>query len=81
MSDGFNSVDLCERSSMDGENALHELREGAQNIDTSDGTAVVTVKDSGAGITNEEQQYLFKRFYQSSTGRKHNLGTGLGLYV
>jgi signal transduction histidine kinase len=43
--------------------------------------AIVTVKDSGEGISIDEQRHLFQRFYQSSSGKDHALGTGLGLYV
>lgn len=50
-------------------------------VHTSNGSAVVTVNDSGDGISSEEQKYLFQRFYQSSSGKKHDLGTGLGLFV
>jgi signal transduction histidine kinase len=51
------------------------------SVGTSTGLAIVTVEDTGDGILAEEQPYLFQRFYQSSTGKHHNLGTGLGLYV
>jgi signal transduction histidine kinase len=50
-------------------------------VDAGDQLAIVTVKDSGEGISIDEQQYLFQRFYQSSSGKEHALGTGLGLYV
>ena len=39
----------------------------------------IRVKDSGQGISNEEQQHIFERFYQSKQANKLKYGTGIGL--
>src|SRR5918996_4693442 len=44
--------------------------------------AVVEVRDSGIGIPAGEQQYLFQRFYRTSTATEQAIqGTGLGLAI
>lgn len=47
-------------------------REGAQ--------AVVTVRDCGRGMTQEEQQHIFDSFYQAD-GSRSAKGHGVGLYL
>lgn len=39
----------------------------------------VSVKDSGAGITEDEMENIFKPFYQSERMRSENKGLGVGL--
>lgn len=39
----------------------------------------LTVEDNGAGITKEDQQSLFKRFYEGNYRRHNTTGTGIGL--
>jgi CheY-like chemotaxis protein/anti-sigma regulatory factor (Ser/Thr protein kinase) len=41
----------------------------------------VRVEDTGAGITDEEQQKLFEPFTQARRGREVQKGTGLGLAI
>lgn len=53
----------------------------AISLKTMQDMAQVTVQDNGDGIPADEQRFLFQRFYQSTSGRKHAVGTGLGLYV
>jgi PAS domain S-box-containing protein len=43
-------------------------------------TLVVRVKDSGIGISAEDQKHLFKRFYRGANAN-HAQGTGLGLSI
>ncbi len=44
--------------------------------------AIVTVSDTGIGITPEDQKYLFTRFFRSTTRVHSNeRGVGLGLYI
>lgn len=40
---------------------------------------LISVKDDGAGIPKEEQQMLFKRFYEGDYRRHKTTGTGIGL--
>lgn len=39
----------------------------------------ISVKDDGAGISQEDQQTLFKRFYEGDYRRHKTTGTGIGL--
>lgn len=39
------------------------------------------VKDNGPGITPEEHQRIFQKFWQGTAGKRYVPGTGLGLYL
>ncbi len=44
--------------------------------------ALITVRDSGIGISKEQQGRLFSRFVRADNARDHGIGgTGLGLYL
>jgi PAS domain S-box-containing protein len=48
----------------------------------SNGSAVLEVEDTGMGISAQEQEHLFERFYRTrSAGEKAIRGTGLGLSI
>ncbi len=65
-------------------NALKYTREGSITISagkTKQGL-VVTIKDSGIGISKADQKHIFEKFYRSEDYRtRESNGTGLGLYV
>ncbi|HEY9733805.1 MAG TPA: HAMP domain-containing sensor histidine kinase [Drouetiella sp.] len=41
----------------------------------------VTVSDSGPGLSEEQKDRIFERFWQTQLGRDRGLGTGLGLHL
>lgn len=44
--------------------------------------AVLTISDRGVGITNEQKQHIFDRFYRADQSRSSEIpGTGLGLAI
>ena len=47
----------------------------------SDAMAIVSVRDKGIGMTQEQQAQLFKRFYRSDSAMALGEGSGLGLAI
>ena len=48
--------------------------------EANDGEAVITVRDEGIGISEEDQQHLFSSFYRAANALNIQ-GTGLGLHI
>lgn len=44
-------------------------------------SAILSVEDTGKGISEEDKPKLFQRFWQSSSGGRYYASTGLGLYL
>ncbi len=67
-------------------NAINFTKEGGVTVTTSLGSEFlkVSVTDTGAGISSENQTHLFKKFQQAGGDvrrRDVSRGTGLGLYL
>jgi two-component system phosphate regulon sensor histidine kinase PhoR len=67
------------------ENAVQYSRPGGEiNVDVhpEDGSAVLSVQDSGVGIPQKDQARVFERFYRVDRARSRETGgTGLGLSI
>ena len=65
------------------DNALKFTPEGGEislSVNDSGERVVVTVRDSGIGMSAEDQQHAFDRFYKADKARGRG-GTGLGLSI
>lgn len=52
------------------------------NVVQKNGDMTVRVKDSGIGIPQKDQKFLFQKFFRTDKARTHQpQGTGLGLYI
>ena len=51
------------------------------NLDRDKKQIVVTVRDTGIGLTKEEARQAFQRFFRGGKAQGHAGGTGLGLPV
>ncbi|GEK34234.1 sensor histidine kinase [Kurthia sibirica] len=66
-------------------NAIKYNKDGGRiDIDMREHTSrvIIQFKDSGIGMTMEQQQQIFERFYRADSSRTHTvIGTGLGLSI
>ena len=66
------------------DNALRYAPPGAVvRVETElrDGSAMLSVADTGPGIPSEDRVKVFDRFYRGAAGRRAGPGTGLGLAI
>jgi signal transduction histidine kinase len=66
-------------------NAVRYTRDGSEvevSLKSNDGSAVVSVRDHGGGVPDEELKNLFRPFYRVGEARDRSSGgTGLGLAI
>lgn len=46
-----------------------------------DNQVKTSITNSGAELSNSELEKIFQRFWQTETGRRYGIGTGMGLFV
>jgi len=66
------------------DNAIKFTEKGSIHLtlEKMNGTAVVRIRDTGAGIPQQEQEKIFQRFYRVDKSRSRETGgTGLGLSI
>lgn len=66
------------------DNAIRYTKEGSIDvrIEKKDKKIYFEIRDTGIGIPQEEQKYVFQKFFRAKNIMKYQtLGTGLGLYI
>ena len=68
------------------DNAIKYSEKGSKIIistkNDSDGFIKIMIEDSGEGISDEDQEFIFGRFYRTASARaSDNQGSGLGLAI
>ena len=41
----------------------------------------ISIANSGAGLSDVQLEKIFQRFWQTESGRKYGIGSGMGLFV
>lgn len=65
-------------------NAIDHTPKGGEvrvGLRSQDGTVVVSIEDSGPGISDEDKRHLFDPFYRSQAAPKEGQHAGLGLAI
>ncbi len=67
------------------DNSLKYSKTGGKitiNVKSNKEEMQLSVQDSGIGISEEDQNNIFQRFFRAETAKKHEpIGSGLGLYT
>ena len=78
----FNLLSNAFKFTLAGGHIRVELEQDAQQQDTEDTWVSIKVKDSGIGIPKDDQDKIFKRFFQNHSATSVlNQGTGIGLSI
>ena len=51
------------------------------SLDSQNGKILLSIKDTGAGVSKEEKENLFKKFSRGEGSKLNASGSGLGLYL
>lgn len=51
------------------------------NVESNDKGVCITIIDQGIGMTPDQREHLFEKFYRADTSNTAPQGTGLGLYI
>lgn len=65
-------------------NAVKYTKEGSiiVSLEVDEDNVLIEVQDTGIGLSAEEQQHLFKKFYRATSEESKGVpGTGLGLWI
>lgn len=65
------------------DNSIKYTKEGKilVNLDSQNGKILLSIKDTGAGVSKEEKENLFKKFSRGEGSKLNASGSGLGLYL
>jgi len=65
------------------DNSIKYTKEGKilVSLDSQNGKILLSIKDTGAGVSREEKENLFKKFSRGEGSKLNASGSGLGLYL